>query len=82
MFAGQAPSVGATLSDTITVKLQALDVLFAASFAEQVTVVTPNSKLDPEAGVQVTVGFVVQLSVAVGAVYVAVAVQAPADVSA
>ena len=41
-------------------------------------VVCPNAKVDPEAGpaVRVTVG-VAQLSVAVGAVHVAVAVQEP-----
>ena len=48
-------------------KVQADDILFAASFAVQETVVIPTGKLDPEAGLQVTVGVVAQLSVAVGA---------------
>lgn len=67
MLAGHAPSVGAVESTTCTVKLQLEDMLLAASFATQVTVVVPNGKLEPDGGVQVTVG-VPQLSLAVGGV--------------
>jgi hypothetical protein len=66
MLVGQAPSVGACVSLTVTVKLQFGDILPAASVALQVTVVVPTGKLDPEDGVQVIVGEAVQLSVAVG----------------
>ena len=66
------------MSLTVTVKLHEA-ALFAASRAVQVTVVTPSGKLDPEAGEQVTVGFAVQLSFAVGVLNVTGAVQfAPA----
>ena len=50
---------------TVTVKLQ-LAVLFDASVAEQLTVVVPIGKLDPDGGVHVTVTGL-QLSVAVTA---------------
>lgn len=63
---------------TVTVKLHD-EELFAASVAVHVTVVTPSAKLEPDAGKQVTVGFAVQLSFAVGVLNVTVAVQfAPA----
>jgi len=62
------------------VNVQAADVLLAASVAVQLTVVVPSAKLDPDAGVQVTVGFPVQLSLAVGAMKLTTAIQlAPAD---
>ena len=73
-MAGQAPSVGAVVSTTSIVKLQAADILFAASTATQLTVVVPSGKLEPEAGVQVTVA-VPQLSVAEGGVKFTVAIQ-------
>jgi len=50
---------------TVTVKLQ-LAVLFDASVAEQLTVVVPIGKLDPDGGVQLTVSGL-QLSAAVTA---------------
>src|SRR6185369_2293967 len=77
IFAGQAVRVGAWLSLTVTVKVQAL-VRALVSVAVQVTVVTPLAKSVPLAGLQtkVTPG---QLSVAVGA-KVTWAVQAPASV--
>ena len=51
-------------------------MLFEASVALQLTVVVPTVKLEPEAGVQVTVA-PGQLSVTVGLVKVTVAAQAP-----
>lgn len=54
------------MSLTVTVKLQDEDGLFAESVARQVTVVTPMIKVAPGTGLQVTVGFAVQLSIAVG----------------
>mgnify|MGYP007130783405 CR=1 FL=1 len=54
------------LTVTVTVKVQACDILFDASFAVHETVVTPTGKLDPEAGVQEVVT-PEQLSEAVGA---------------
>src|SRR5881397_731471 len=64
MFPGQV-SVGASVSLTVTVKVQAL-VLPLLSLAVQVTVVTPLLKVEPLGGTQtlVTPG---QLSLAVGA---------------
>jgi hypothetical protein len=58
--------VGFWLSLTVTVKLQDA-VLFEASVAVQVTVVTPLGKLEPLLGEQVTVA-PGQLSEAVGTV--------------
>src|SRR6185369_388427 len=77
IFAGQAVRVGAWLSLTVTVKVQAL-VRALVSVAVQVTVVVPLAKSVPLAGLQtkVTPG---QLSVAVGA-KVTCAVQTPASV--
>jgi hypothetical protein len=67
-FAGHAANVGAVVSFTVTVKLHVVSGLFAlASLAVHVTVVTPNAKVEPLAGKQVTVA-APQLSVAVGAV--------------
>ena len=51
-------------------------MLFEASIALQLTVVVPTVKLEPEAGVQVTVA-PGQLSVTVGLVKVTVAAQVP-----
>jgi hypothetical protein len=65
MFAGQVMA-GGMLSLTVTVNVH-IAMLLEASFAVQVTVVTPLAKLVPEAGKQVTVGFG-QLSEAVGVV--------------
>src|SRR6185436_7881998 len=62
MFAGQV-STGASLSVTVTVKLQ-LPTLPAASVAEQLTVVDPFGKAVPEAGLHVTAPRPGQLSVA------------------
>ena len=53
------------LSLTVTVKVQAL-VLPQASVAVQVTVVVPGAKVVPLAGLQLTAGFGVHESVAVG----------------
>src|SRR6185369_569146 len=77
IFAGQAVRVGAWLSVTVTVKVQAL-VRALVSVAVQVTVVVPLIKSVPLAGLhtKVTPG---QLSVAVGT-KVTLAVQAPASV--
>jgi hypothetical protein len=66
MLAGQV-KVGFTLSVTVTVKLQ-VPVLFDKSEAEQLTVVVPFWKVEPEAGSQVTVRELSQLSLAVGGV--------------
>jgi len=57
-FAGVEVSdvVGAVVSCTVTLKLP-FAVLFAASVAEQFTVVAPSANVLPEAGVQFTVGF-------------------------
>ena len=60
-------STGFSVSVTVTVKVE-VEVLPAASVAVQVTVVGPKSKVDPEAGEQLTVGVPGQLSVAVGSV--------------
>lgn len=51
---GQAPIVGASLSLTVTVKLQEV-VRFDASVAVQVTVVVPLANAVPEAGLHATV---------------------------
>jgi hypothetical protein len=56
---------GATLSVTVTVKVQ-LPVLLDVSLAEQLTVVTPLGNTDPAVGLQVTVLAPSQLSFAVG----------------
>lgn len=80
MFIGQALMTGSWLSVTVTVKVQA--AVFggvAVSLAVQVTVVTPFWKVEPEAGTQTAVA-PGQLSVGVGVVYVATAVQTPAAV--
>ena len=47
-------SVGGVVSTTVTLKL-ALPVLPAASVAEQLTVVVPNAKVEPDAGKQLGV---------------------------
>ncbi len=65
--------VGTRVSVTVTVNEQ-VAVLFDASRAVQVTVVTPTLKLDPEAGTHVTVA-PGQLSVTVGAGNVTTAAQ-------
>ena len=44
--------VGFSLSLTVTVKLQGVDVLPLASVAMQVTVVVPFANVDPDGGVQ------------------------------
>ena len=69
--------VGFCVSTTCTVKVQGADILFEASVALQLTVVVPTVKLEPEAGVQVTVA-PGQLSVTVGLVKVTVAEHCPA----
>lgn len=69
IFAGQV-RLGACVSLTRTVKVQVVSTLFGlASLAVQVTVVTPTTKVEPEAGVQEAVA-PGQLSVGVGVVYV------------
>ena len=52
-------------SATVTVNV-AVPMLLAASFAEQVTVVTPTGNVVPEGGAQVTVARPLSASVAVG----------------
>ena len=64
MFAGRC-SVGGVVSETVTVKLPLAEVLPAASFAVQLTVVVPSGKVEPEAGEHVTVGEGSMASVAV-----------------
>src|SRR5205814_816040 len=80
MLSGHAPRVGASVSLTVTVKLQ-LFVLggVAVSLAVQLTVVVPLAKIEPLAGVQTTVALP-QLSVAVGGVKVTTAWHALAAV--
>ena len=51
---------------TVTLKLQ-LAVFIAASVTEQLTVVTPSGKLEPDAGVQTGAPTLGQLSETVGA---------------
>ena len=63
MLLGQV-SVGNCVSTTVTVNEQ-LPGLFAASVAEQVTVVVPFENVEPEAGTHVTADTPGQLSVAV-----------------
>jgi hypothetical protein len=63
MFAGHV-SVGASVSFTVTVKVQAL-VLPLVSLAVQVTVVTPLLKVEPLVGLQLTL-LPEQLSLKVG----------------
>ena len=53
------------MSETVTVKVLAAEVLPAASFAVQLTVVVPSGKVEPEAGEHVTVGEGSMTSVAV-----------------
>ena len=67
MLAGQALNVGFWLSLTVTVKEQPAG-LPAASLTEQVTVVMPFGKSEPEAGLHTTLPTPEQLSVAVGTV--------------
>jgi len=55
--------VGGVVSTTVTVKLP-VDVLPAESVAEQVTVVVPRGKIDPDAREQVTGSVPSTLSVA------------------
>ena len=56
MLLGHDPITGASLSCTVTVKLQ-LAVSPPVSVAVQFTVVVPTPKVDPLAGVQTTVAF-------------------------
>ena len=72
---------GFVLSTTVTVKLHE-PMLLAESVAEQVTVVVPLLKDEPEAGLHETLSEPSQLSNAVGALQLEVAVQlvAPAPV--
>jgi hypothetical protein len=78
MGEGHGPTVGASSSTTVTVKVH-VPVLPAASVAEQVTVVVPNAKVEPDAGEHVGVKAPSQLSVAV-AVKLTTAVQTPVSV--
>src|ERR1700759_2212810 len=71
MLAGQTID-GACVSFTVTVKVHEAG-LPLASLTEQATVVTPLLKVEPLAGVQVTVPTLGQLSVAVGVVKVTAA---------
>jgi hypothetical protein len=58
--------VGACVSFTVTVKEQLAELPFA-SLTEQLTVVVPFEKVDPDAGLQVGVPTPGQLSLTVGA---------------
>src|SRR5260370_15538104 len=58
--------VGGVVSTTVTVKLP-VDVLPTLSVAEQVTVVVPSGKIEPEGGEQVTGSVPSTTSVAVAA---------------
>jgi hypothetical protein len=75
MLAGQPAITGTVLSATVTVKLQVL-VLPAASVKVYVTGVTPTGKVAPGLCVLLTATVPGQLSVAVGAVQLAVWLQA------
>ena len=57
MLDGTLERVGAVVSRTVTSKVWALDSLFDASVALQLTVVVPSAKVVPEAGVQFMAGF-------------------------
>ena len=63
----QPLKTGAMLSVTITVNEQ-LPLLLDVSLAEQLTVVTPLLKVEPDGGLHVTVLVPSQLSAAVGCV--------------
>jgi len=65
ILAGQV-MVGACVSLTVTVNEQ-LAVLLDASVTEQLTVVVPFGKVEPEAGIQAGVPTPEQLSLTVGA---------------
>src|SRR5437773_9506480 len=78
MSGTQVLMTGFSLSFTVTVKVQAL-VLSLVSVAVQVTVFTPFLKLEPLGGLQTTEAMA-QLSLAVGVVQVATAVQRPESV--
>ena len=65
MFAGQAPITGDSLMVTVKEQLEDPQLLDAL----QVTVVVPIANVDPDAGVQTTIGVVPD---AVGSVQVAV----------
>ena len=68
VFIGAAHPFGKTggcVSFTVTVKLH-IDMRFDASFTEQVTVVVPFWNTVPDAGAQVGVPTLGQLSLAVG----------------
>lgn len=65
---------GGWVSITVTVKLQ-LAVLLTASITEQVTVVVPCGKAEPEGGLQSGVPTPGQLSLTVGRLNVTTAVQ-------
>src|SRR6266581_5390777 len=77
MLAGHEAKTGFSRSLTVTVNVQAL-VLPLASVAVQVTVLTPLLKLEPLAGLQLTVtpG---QLSLATGELKTTIALHAPAS---
>jgi hypothetical protein len=64
MFGGHWMA-GGIVPSTVTVKLHAL-LWPLASVAAQFTVVVPSENNDPDAGVQATVGFASQVSLAVG----------------
>ena len=70
-FAGQV-IIGACVSSTVTVNEQ-LDGFAVASVTEQLTVVVPFGKVEPEAGVQLGAPTPEQLSLTVGAEYVTTA---------
>jgi hypothetical protein len=63
-FAGQVIT-GGWVSTTVTVNVQ-LDMLFAASLTEHVTVVAPSWKVEPEAGLHEGAPTPAQLSLTVG----------------
>jgi hypothetical protein len=65
MFVGHIPMTGFWLSTTVTVKLHGVAALPLTSMPVQLTVVTPNGNVEPEAGTQAAVA-PGQLSIMVG----------------
>jgi hypothetical protein len=68
--------IGGSPSVIVTVNVH-IPVLLLASITEHVTVVVPTGKFIPDAGRHVTIPTPGQLSIAVGVVYVTVAVHVP-----
>jgi hypothetical protein len=75
---GQPEMMGFSLSTTVIVKLQVLDLFPDASVAWQVTVVTPLLKFEPEVTVPVVAPEAVHANVTPGQLSFAVTVNAVA----